>query len=194
MPEFNPSLIPTPSKLPAVLIAAGVLLAAAAAVFYFNPHKTADLSITRVQLYAAHSTTNATPSDAEKHIMGSAASQQDDLYVLLTVKLTDKLRVPLFIKDETLVLTAPDHSIAEVSALQKQELANLYLAFPELQKIASAPLLRDTQIAPGQTAEGMVLLHFPYAKEDAWTKRESAVLTIELFHQSPQTITIPREN
>jgi hypothetical protein len=191
MPEFNPGLIPSRSRLPAILIAAGVLLAGAIAVFYFNPHETADVSVTRVQLYSAHTSTKAVNSNVDKHIMGAAAEAQDDLYVLLTVKVSDKLRLPLFIKDETAVLTAPDHTVTEVSALSKQELANLYTTFPDIQKLASAPLARDTQISPGQSVEGMVLLHFPYAKEDAWTKRESATLTLDLFHQSPQTITIP---
>jgi hypothetical protein len=191
MPEFNPGLIPSRSPLPSILIAAGVLVAVAAAVFYLNPRKTADISVTRVQLYSAHTATTAMKSDIGRHIMGAASQPQDDLYVLLTVKVTDKLRLPLFIKDETAVLTASDHTVTEVSALQKQELANAYLTFPALKAMASTPLARDTQIAPGQTVEGMVVLHFPYAVEENWRKRESATLTLDLFHQSPQTITIP---
>ena len=190
MPEFNPGLIPSRSPLLAILAAAGILVATAGAVFYFNPHNTADLSITRVQIYSAHTQTQGIRSKA--HVMGMAAREDNDLYVLINVKITDKLRLPLFIKDETAVLTAPDHTITEVSALQTQELANAYAAFPALRALASAPLTRDTKIAPGQTAEGMVLLYFPGAKEADWNSRESASLTFNLFHQSPQTITIPK--
>jgi hypothetical protein len=192
MPEFNPGLIPSRSPVPAVLMAAGILIAIAAAIFYFNPHKTADISITRIQIYSAHSATKAAKSNSAAHIMGAASDAQDDLYVLLTVKLTDKLRLPLFIKDETAVLTAPDYSVTNVDALQSQELDNLYLTFPEIKTLASEPLARDTQVAPGQTSEGMVLLHFPYAKKEAWTNRESATVTLVFFHQSPLTITVPK--
>ncbi len=189
MPEFNPALIPSRSPLPAILAAAGILIVIAAAVFYFNPHKTAELTITRVQIYAAHTETKAMPGTV--HIIGANPHADDDLYVLLTVKLTDKLRLPLFIKDETATLTAPDHSVADSSAVQVPDLPNLYTTFPALQKLASDPLVRDTQVSPGQSAEGMVLLHFPGATEANWTGRQSATLTLDLFHQSPQTVTIP---
>jgi len=189
MPEFNPALIPSRSPLPAILGAAGILIVIAAAVLYFNPRKTAELTVTKVQIFAAHTETKALPGTT--HIIGSQQHADDDLYVVLTVRLTDKLRLPLFIKDETAVLTAPDHSVAESSAIQVPDLQNLYTTFPALQKLASEPLARDTQVGPGQSAEGMVLLHFPGATEANWTSRQSATLTLDLFHQSPQSVTIP---
>ncbi|HEY5328649.1 MAG TPA: hypothetical protein VIJ79_02095 [Acidobacteriaceae bacterium] len=189
MPEFNPALIPTRSRLPSVLAAAGILIAIAAAVLYFSPHKTAELTITRVQIYAAHTETRA--MQGSTHIIGTSPHADDDLYVLLTVKLTDKLRLPLFIKDETAILTAPDHSVADSSAIEVPDLPNLYTTFPALQKLASEPLARDTRVAPRQPAEGMVLLHFPGATQENWTNRQSATLTLDLYHQSSQTVTIP---
>jgi hypothetical protein len=189
MPEFNPALIPSRSPLPSILAASGILIVIAAAVLYFNPRKTAELTVTRVQIYAAHTQTRAMPGTT--HIIGTTEHADDDLYVLLTVKLTDKLRLPLFIKDETAILTAPDHTVADSSAIQVPDLQNLYTTFPALQKLASEPLARDTKVAPGQSAEGMVLLHFPGATEANWTSRQSATLTLDLFHQSPQTVTIP---
>jgi hypothetical protein len=190
MPEFNPTLVPSPSKLPAISIAAALLIAAAGAFFYFSSSKLAEITVTRVQVYAAHIETKAMKGDGA-HIIGAAPSMDNDLYIVLTVKITDKDRAPLFIKDETAVLTAPDHSILESSAIQKGELANLYASFPQLQVLASAPLARDTEVAPGQTAEGMVLLHFPGATEANWHPRESATLTLDFFHQPSQTVTIP---
>jgi hypothetical protein len=189
MPELN--LGPPRSRTPikSIVISVVSLVAAAVAVFYFNPRTTAELTVTRVQIFAAHTESKAIQGGA--HVIGTAPNADDDLYVLLTVKITDKLRLPLFIKDETAVLTAPDHSILEASAIQIPEFDNLYTSFPALQKLASAPLARDTQIPPGQSAEGMVLLHFPGAKEENWTNRQSATLTLELFHQSPQTVTVP---
>jgi hypothetical protein len=191
MPEFNPTLVPSPSKLPSIIIAAVVLLAAAGAFFYFSPSKPAEIGITRVQVYAAHVETKAMKGRGP-HIIGAAPSVDNDLYIVLTVRLTDKDRAPLFIKDETAVLTEPDHSILESSAIQQGDLANLYITFPQLQALASAPLARDTKVAPGQTAEGMVLLHFPGATEANWHPRESATLTLDFFHQQPQTVTIPK--
>lgn len=189
MPELNLGPPPSRSPLPAVLISIAVLGAVAAAVFFLNPRKTAEVSVTKTQIYAARTETQAVKGGM--HIIGAPARIDQDLYVLVTVKMTDKLRLPLFIKDETAVLTAPDNTILETSAVQKADLENVYLAFPQVKALATTPLARDTQIAPGQTMEGMVLLHFPGASEDNWKSRKSATLTIELFHQDPQVLTIP---
>jgi hypothetical protein len=79
------------------------------------------------------------------------------------------------------------------SAVQKQDLDNLYTTFPALRPMSSAPLLRETLIEPGQTAEGMVLLHFPVTK-DVWNHRRSAILHIDLYHQGPISIAIPQDD
>ena len=135
MPEFNPALIPSRSPLPVVLTAAGILIVVAVAVLYFNPRKTAELSVTKVQIFAAHTETKALQGST--HIIGTNPHADDDLYVLVTVKLTDKLRLPLFIKDETAILTAPDHSIAEASAIQVPELPNSFT--PHSRSCKSSP-------------------------------------------------------
>ncbi|MEO7029431.1 MAG: hypothetical protein ABI147_08500, partial [Acidobacteriaceae bacterium] len=164
MPTFN--VIETRSKLPSVLIASGVLVLIAVAVFHFNRDKKPELTVTRVQTYIARTELKAMKGSI--HVIGTTPHVDNDLYVLLTVKLTDTTRQPLFIKDETSILTAPDHSILESSAVQKSDFAQIYAAFPALQALASTPLSRDTKVDPGQTAEGMVLLHFPGATEANW--------------------------
>jgi hypothetical protein len=78
-------------------------------------------------------------------------------------------------------------------AVEKQELDNLYMTFPALKPLASSPLVRETLIDPGHTAEGMILLHFPVS-EEVWNSRRSAVLHIDLYHQGPISITIPQSN
>ncbi len=184
---FN--VIETRSKLPSALIATGVLILITIAVFHFNRDKKPELTITRIQTYIARTELKAMKGSI--HVIGTMPHVDNDLYVLLTVKLTDTTHQPLFIKDETSILTAPDHSILESSAIQENDLAQIYAAFPKLKALASAPLTRDTKIQPGQSAEGMVLLHFPGATEANWRFRESATLTFDFFHQDPLTVTIP---
>ena len=189
MPELNLGPPPSRSPLAGILIAAGVLAAAAAAVFLLNPRKTANVTVSRVRTYTAR--TQASEVKGTTHVIGAPARIEQDLYVLVTVKIDDTLRLPLFIKDETAVLTAQDGSVLETSALHKEDLPQVYAAFPAVEQLASAPLARDTRVEPGQSAEGMVLLHFPGATEANWTSRKSATLTLTLFHQDPQTITLP---
>jgi hypothetical protein len=188
MPEF--SVIQTRSKLPSALIATGILILIVIAIYFYGRNRKPVASITHVQTYVARSELTAVRGTS--NVLGALPHIDTDLYVLVNVKLTDNTSHPLFIKDETGVLTAPDHSILESSAIEAADLPQIYNAFPDLQNLATKPLTRETEVAPGQTAEGMVLLHFPGATEANWNPRESATVTIDFFHNDPITLTIPK--
>ena len=72
-----------------------------------------------------------------------------------------------------------------------RDLANVYTSFPELKALATEPLLRDTMISPGQSAQGMVLLHFPVTQA-VWDHRRNAMLNVDLYHQGEQQVLIGR--
>lgn len=162
------------------------MAAIAAVVFWLNPHRTADLKITRTRTWQSHT---AFKSDT---IVVGQDTAEDNLYVLATLRIDDRLRLPLFIKDMTATLTTADGQTLSSNALEKTELPSLYQIFPAIKPLASAPLLRETAIQPGQFAEGMVLLQFQTTK-DVWDHRKSAELTVDFYHQSPMTVTIPSE-
>ena len=191
MPELNLGPPPNRSPLPAILSAAGILATAAAAVFLLNPHKTADLAVTDVKLYAARVETQAT-ANGGMHVVGTTGRVDKDLYVLVRIKLTDDLRLPLFVKNETLTLTAPDSSILTSEAMPPAQAASTFTTFPALGAMAGTALPRDAQVAPGGSTEGMVLFHFSGLTDEDWKARKVATLTVDLFHQAPQTIALPK--
>ena len=167
------------------LIAAAVLGGIFAAIFWLNPHHVADLAVTHTAIVPTH-----TVFKSGSTLVGAHDPGEDDLYVLATVRIDDKLRLPLFIEDITATLST-DEGEATTSAVEKNDLPNLYITFPALKPLATEPLLRETKIEPGGHAEGMVLLHFPVT-QTVWDQRKSAVITISLYHQLPQTVTIPK--
>jgi hypothetical protein len=168
-----------------VLLAFLILGIVLALVLKFTPHKTADLTITRTAIYPAHTVFR---SDS---IIVANQHAEDDLYVLTTLRIDDRLHLPLFLKDFTATLTTAEGEEITTSAVEKQDLDNVYTSFPELKPLASEPLLRETMISPGQSAEGMVLLHFPVTKE-TWDHRRTAVLNVDLYHQGQQEVLIGR--
>jgi hypothetical protein len=148
------------------------------------PNHTADLAITHTAVYPAH-----TVFKSESMVVANQRAE-DNLYVLATLRIDDRLHVPLFLKDFTATLTTAEGEEVTSSAIEKQDLDAVYTSFPEVKALATTPLLRETMIAPGQFAEGMVLLRFPVA-QDVWDRRRSATLNIELYHQGQQSILIP---
>lgn len=170
-----------------VLVAFLVLGIAIALVLRYTPHSTAQITILKTSIYPTH-----TVFKSDTILVGRDRSQ-DDLYVLTTVHIEDRLKLPLFIKDLTGTLVTADGQKIETSAVQKQDLENLYTTFPALRPMASTPLLRDTLVDAERAGEGMVLLHFPVT-EDAWKHRRSATLHIALYHQGPVSIVIPQSD
>jgi hypothetical protein len=168
------------------LIAVAVLAIVFVLVFTLNPHNIADLSVTHTAILPTHTVFNS-----GSMLVGAQEQAEDHLYVLATVRVDDKLKLPLFIKDITGTLTLADDTEATTSAVEKLDLPNLYITFPALKPLAGPPLLRETEIAPGQHAEGMVLLHFP-VPQTAWDQRKSATVTIDFYHQGPLSVTIPK--
>jgi hypothetical protein len=168
-----------------VLLAFLILGIVLALVLKFTPHKTADLAITRTAIYPAHTVFRS------ESIIVANQHAEDDLYVLTTLRIDDRLHLPLFLKDFTATLTTAEGEEITTSAVEKQDLDNVYTSFPALKPLASEPLLRETMISPGRSAEGMVLLHFPVTKE-IWDHRRTAVLNVDLYHQGEQEVLIGR--
>jgi hypothetical protein len=168
-----------------VLLAFLILGIVLALLLRFTPHRTADLTITRTTVYPTHTVFK---SDT---IVVANQRAEDALYVLTTLHIDDRLRLPLFLKDFTATLTTAEGEEITTSAVEKLDLENVYTSFPGLKPLASEPLLRDTMISPGQSAEGMILLHFPVTKE-VWDHRRTAVLNVDLYHQGLQEVLIGR--
>ena len=147
------------------------------------------MSVARVSAYSSHLVFKS------ESIVVGAQTTQDTVYALVTVRMTDRLRLPLFLKNFTATLTTSDGAETEpVSAVQKPDLPQVFATFPAVAKLASAqgspPLYRETRIEPGETVEGWVLLEFPVDGK-RWNERRSATLTIDLYHQPALRVAIP---
>jgi hypothetical protein len=166
-----------------------LLLLVGVLVYYLNPRQTAVLTLPGVQLYPTHTVFAAPPGAV--HIIGHTQRAEDDLYVIATVHLENKLRLPIFIVSVDATCTAPDGSVLDARAPAPSSLARVEESFPALTPLISNPLSFDPAIGPGATTEGAVLLQFPGLTEATWKARKSATLTVNLAHQQPQTIAIP---
>lgn len=174
-------------SLLAPAIVAIAALAIACGLFYlYTARHTVTLAVTHVAVLPTH-----TVFKSESKVVGHQDPFQDDFYVLATLRIDNRLKNPVFLKDITATLTAPDGTVTSTSAIEKNDLDNLYLTFPALVPLASAPLLRETAIQPDSHAEGMVILHFPIAQPD-WDQRKSATVTLDFYHQNPLTVLLPK--
>lgn len=168
------------------LLALAVLGIAAALLYFFTPHRIADVTVTHDAILSKQ-----TVMKSGSQLVGSQDETQDYLFVVATVRIDDKLKLPIFIKDITATLTAPDDTITTASAVEKNDLDTWYQNFADLKALAGPPLLRETAIQPNDHAEGIVLIDFPVTQA-AWDQRKSATITIDLYYQGPLTVTFPK--
>jgi len=177
------------SPLKSILIAIIILAAVAAAVFYFTPRKTAELSVPKVQLYAAHTTTAA--QRGSFNLVGSLGESENDLYVVATVNIKNNLPIPIYLDNITATYTTPQDTVLEARAPSATDLARLEEIFPALTPLMTMPLSLSEGIPAKSTVQGTVLLHFPGLTDQTWKERKSTTLTFNYIHQTPQTVPIP---
>ena len=171
--------------LPA-LIALAVLAILIVGIYLYVPHRTADITVTHLAVLPTH-----TVFKSDSKVVGQQAPFEDDFYVLATVRVDNHLKQQLTLDDISGAITAPDGADTTTSALQKNDLPNLYAVFPALVPLASAPLVRESIIQPAGYTEGMVLLHYPIP-QSVWDQRKSASITLKFYNQDPITVPLPK--
>ena len=183
------------SVLPAILVALLVLGIVGFAVFYFNPHKVADLRVTEVQTFAPHTETKALEmgrsAGGMKVLGNSQVTAEDDLYVVATVNFTDHLRLPIYLTGGTALVTFADGSQAQARMLPVSDVKRLTAIFPALAPLVANPVGDDEEIDPEKTRTGSIVLPFPGRDAAAWKSKRDAVLTFELRNQGAQIARLP---
>ena len=186
MPDLSFSQAERRSYTVPALIALAILGIGIGIFFWRTPLRAVDVTVPRAAILPTH-----TVFPSGTRVVGMPDPAEDAFYVVAAVRVHNRLRVPIFIKDITGTFTASDDSVLTASAAEKADLPNLYITFPKIQSLTSTPLYRETTIRPGADAEGMVIVDFPIT-QDLWDKRKSASITLDLYHQGQFTADIPK--
>lgn len=179
------------SVLPAVLIALLVLAIIAVAVFYFNPHKVAEVTVQQTQIYAPHTeyAQLKTKNTGNMRVVGpDATSSEDNLYVVATVNVTDRLRLPIFVNGVTAHVVFADGSQVDSEAIPAGDVKRLQTIFPGIAPMIGQPLEDMAQFDPGKVQTGTYVFGFAGQTAQAWQSKRSASITLELRNQEPQTV------
>lgn len=160
-----------------------------AVLLYITPHQVAKVTVKNVSVYPSHIIFKS------ESLLVGRDTVEDTLYLLVNLHVENTRHMPLFIKDFTATLTPADGEPITTSATEKPDVPNLYTSFPQLKSLADKQatplLLRETQIDINKSADGLLLIHFPVAKE-VWDQRKSATITIDLYHQPSVTVDLPK--
>ncbi|MGA8940661.1 MAG: hypothetical protein WB439_15975 [Acidobacteriaceae bacterium] len=178
--------------IPKLVLAALVMAAIGAAVYFLNPRRAAAVKVQNVAVFAPHTVSNAVAGDG--HVMGTPPESEDDVYVVATLALTDKLSLPLYFDSTSATMTTSDGRTLAATVISPTDIPRLEETFPQITPLmsspATAPFRFEDSIAPGAARVGTVVLLFPQINEQLWRSKQSATLTIRMAHDAA-TLTVP---
>jgi hypothetical protein len=177
------------SPLPKVLIAVVIVTLAIGAYFYFGAvPPAASGEITHLTAYPIHR-----DSKGEKAADPNVAKTEnafDQIIVVAEVRLRNQSAGPIFLSDMSALLSLPTEEHRSLAAIAS-DYDRVFVAYPELAPMKHEPLLRDTTIPAGATAEGQLVFNYPITK-DQWDMRRSLDLTISFLHQKDLVLPAPQ--
>lgn len=176
-PERRSLLVPILSAVVAIAIAVAV------AVLFF-PATTVNI---------AHVHTDVLPTETVfkgSTIIGLSETNHV-LFVASTIRVDNQLRVPIYLDDFHITLTDPSGAEMTVSADTPKDLPDVETNYPGIKPLMTTPLIRNTVIDQGKTAQGTILFALTVPK-DVWDTRKSAIIKVDLYHQPAIYIPIPK--
>lgn len=197
MPDSDLQIAPPPDQnnpVPKFLIASLVMIVAGLAVYMLNPRKTAEMTVQKVEIFAPHTQMKAMAGDNQ--VIGTPAAAEDDLYVVATVQVIDKLRLPIFLDSYSATMTTAEGATVDATIVAADYLPRVEATFPAILPLvsppAAPPIHFEDSVAAKSTRVGTVVLLFPQISAKAWQAKKSATLTMNLAHDAaPLTAPLP---
>jgi hypothetical protein len=190
MSELNLAPEPTRISMNIIVIAFVALAAVAAAIYWISPHKPAEVTVVQEQFFAPHTESGQLAGAGGMKVLG-AASTEDDLYVVVDLKIDNKLGMPLFFTSSAGTLTSASGEEVDATIVTPHDIPRLEEVFPALTPMIKQPLALDAEVAPKGSASGSVLLLFPNMTEADWKAKKAASVSLNLAHQESLNIPLP---
>lgn len=131
---------------------------------------------------------DVTPIHTEMRVGAGAQGVQggmdtyDQLLITAEVKVRNQTNIPLFLHDMWSNLSTNNGDQDRSLAANTTDFQSVFIAYPQMASLKQEPLLRDTTIQPGQTAQGLVIFHYPMTK-DQWDARHGFEAVFSFTHQ-----------
>ena len=114
----------------------------------------------------------------------------DQLLVLAQIQVRNQTNIPLFLHDMWSNLITNNGDEQRSLAANKNDFQSVFVAYPQMASLKQEPLQRDITLQPGQSAQGLVIFHYPITK-DQWDARHSFEAVVSFAHQKNLVLAWP---
>jgi hypothetical protein len=188
MADFSTPASSQRSPLTLAALAIVALTAIAVVVVLLQPGPSVVATVKNVQLFAPHTQFESMRGEAGTHVIQTNPSSEDDLYVVATVHLANKLHRPLTLTSSSASLITPEGTQMTPTVIAARDLPRLEETFPALTPMLTHPLPSDADVPAQGSLDGSIVLLFPTVGAQVWSTKKSAHLTLEFEHENPVSI------
>ena len=185
MDQMEPPSPWRPLVVPAIIVIVGLCIAWALFAHFGRSKPDASGAILRQVAYPVQ--VNAADNQPEQPGMtGSATEPQNEMIVLVQARVTNISKSPLTIFDmeSDFKLEGANN---QSSAALPEDVDRLFQRFPDLASSRAPLLARHQVIAPGQSAEGLMVFNYAWSKQQ-WDDRKDAHTVISFQNGRPLSL------
>ena len=173
-----------PLVVPAIIVIVGLAIAWALFAYFGRSKPDASGTVLRTLVYPVQ--VDAAVAQADQGMPG-ANPAQDETILLVQARVTNVSQQPLAIFDMNADIKLSGDNNRSAAAMP-EDIDRLMQRFPELTSMRMQPLARHQIIAPGQSAEGLMVFAYPWTKEQ-WSQRQNAHIVVSF--QTGRPLTLP---
>src|ERR1700761_4633683 len=171
---------PTKRALLIVLVATVIVVLTIAGYVYFGEKPPVAVGkIIKLDIVPIHSEMRV---GAGAQGVQGGTDTYDQLLILAQVQVRNQTNIPLFLHDMWSNITTNNGDQERSLAANKTDFQSVFVAYPQTASFKQEPLLRDMTLQPGQSAQGLVIFHYPMTK-DQWDARHGFEAVISFTHQ-----------
>ena len=184
MEEIEPTEPWRPLVVPAIVVTIGLAIAWALFAHFGQAKPDASGAVLREVAYPVQ--VDAGNSQTGPGLPGLVPAQNETV-LLVQARVTNISKDPLTIFDLISDVKMKGES-SQSSAALPEDIDRFMQRFPELKQMSMQPLARHQVIAPGQSAEGLMVFAYPWTKEQ-WDQHKAAQLIVSFQHA--RTLVLP---
>jgi hypothetical protein len=164
-----------------------VVLAIAAYIYFGDKPPVATGEVLHVTAYPVHRDSSGALSTSRA---ARVETTFDEIIVVADLRLRNQSTGPVFLSDMAALLKLPSEEDRSLAA-NARDYERVFAAYPELANLKQQPLLRDTTIPAGGTAEGQLVFNYPLTKQQ-WEQRQSLDISLSFLHQKDLVLPAPQ--
>lgn len=178
LPEIHIVQVDPPSSwrplvVPATVVIVGLVIAGFLFAHYGRSKPDASGQVMQQGIYSVQVDPGSQPVEPG---MAGAVEEQDETVLLVQARVTNVSNHPLTLFDMTASVDSPQGTRQSSDALP-EDIDRLFQRFPDLAAWHTQSLSRHQVIAPGQSAEGLLVFNYPWTKQQ-WEQHKQARVTI----------------